>query len=207
MASWFRMSSKAQINKIALSYFRSSAVGLMELSGGNTEQWYGRQSFVSVVSLFGMQDVRILQEPLQFYQKFWRTAGIDVACTSKLVRSSPWMEICTDFLPCTQLETHWNPLFIFLLRNECKRAGQIQIILCACVYYCKGQCHLSVKLKRYVVPHIHFELAMCWFGCYWPAEGHGLLYRCFWTISSFESEHLYVHVCMLWRRRQYCYDR
>ena len=26
------------------------------------------------------------------------------------------------------------------------------------------------------------SLAMCWFGCYWPAEGHGLLYRCFWTI-------------------------
>ena len=35
-----------------------------------------------------------------------RSRGIDVACTSKLVRSSPWMEICTDFLPCTQSETH-----------------------------------------------------------------------------------------------------
>ena len=35
-----------------------------------------------------------------------RSRGIDVACTSKLVRNSPWTEICTDFLPCTQSETH-----------------------------------------------------------------------------------------------------
>ena len=35
-----------------------------------------------------MQYVRILQEPLQFYKKFWRTTGIDVACTSKLVKNS-----------------------------------------------------------------------------------------------------------------------
>jgi len=42
-----------------------------------------------------------------------RSRGIDVACTSKLVRNSPSTEICTDFLPCTQSETHWNPLFLF----------------------------------------------------------------------------------------------